>query len=189
MRAHHPFRVRSALLLLVAAVAVGANACGENPAAPSAPSGSANLAVMLTDAPIDDVEQVNIYFTSITLKPEGKPVQQLQLELPQNPVNLLMLTDRSIAFATGAVEPARYDFMHLNIDQARSNIVEKGVRKSLRVPSEEVKVVGGFTVDDDHRTTITLDFDAKASLVRQGNGDWLLKPVVVITGHNTSSRR
>jgi hypothetical protein len=34
-----------------------------------------------------------------------------------------------------------------------------------------------------------LDFDADKSLLRLGNGGWLMRPVVVITGNDTSSRR
>lgn len=183
-------RIRPTLLLCLAvgAVSVIVNACGNSPVSPTAIPGGANLALMLTDAPIDDVEQVNIYFTSVTVKPEGKPVRELTLQLAENPVNLLALTDKTINFAAGVVEPGTYEFMHINIDERRSNLVEKGVRKSLQVPSEEVKILGGFTVDNDHKTTITLDFDAKASLVRLGNGEWLLQPLIVITGNNTSSR-
>ena len=66
--------------------------------------------------------------------------------------------------------------------------MENGVRKPLRVPSQEIKVVGGFAIDDDHTTTLTLDFDADASLNKLGNGDWMMRPVVVITGKNSSSR-
>jgi hypothetical protein len=50
-----------------------------------------------------------------------------------------------------------------------------------------VKILGGVAVDPDHKTTITLDFDAKSSLLRLGNGEWLLRPVIVMTGNNTSS--
>jgi len=170
------------LLLAVAA------ACGGHPAGPSSVSG-ANLAVMLTDAPIDDVQQVQVFFTTVTAKPEGRPVETLVLQLVENPVDLLTLSDRSIAFAAGVVEEGRYEFMHINIDEQRSFLVENGMRKSLRVPSGEVKVLGGFSVDENTRTTLTLDFDAKESLVRLGNGDWLLRPIIVITGTNTSSMR
>lgn len=73
--AHSSFYLRSTLLLCtVGLVCVAANACGDGPASPSRLSGNANLSVMLTDAPIDGVEQVNIYFTSVTVKPEGTPV-------------------------------------------------------------------------------------------------------------------
>ena len=64
----------------------------------------------------------------------------------------------------------------------RSYLVENGVRKTLRVPSQEIKVVGGFEIDDDHVTTLTLDFDADASLNKLGNGDWMMRPVVIIAG-------
>lgn len=47
--------------------------------------------------------------------------------------------------------------------------------------------MGGFRVGEDATTTLTLDFDAKASLLKRGNGEWLLTPIVVITGNNTSS--
>jgi hypothetical protein len=181
-------RSRSAFVVCVIAglASVVTHACGDNPVSPSAVAG-ANLAVMLTDAPIDDVEQVNIYFTTVTAKPEGKAVQDLTLALPENPVNLLALTDKSVSFATGIVEPGRYEFLHINIDEGRSHLVERGARKSIRIPSGEVKILGGFAVDTDHKTTITLDFDAKSSLLRLGNGEWLLRPVIVMTGNSTSS--
>lgn len=155
-------------------------ACGgDGPASPSE-VGEANLTVMLTDAPIDEVDEVNIYFTSVTAKPAGAPVEELTLALPANPIDLLDLTDRTVSFATGAVEPGRFEFMHVNIDQERSFIVEDGVQKPLQVPSEEIKVLGGFTVDEDRRTTVTLDFDAARSLIKRGNGEWLLRPVIVM---------
>lgn len=177
--------------LAAAVLAVIANACGSSPTSPSSLSGSngqPNLRVLLTDAPTDDVEKVNIYFTGLTVKPEGKPVKELTLELAQNPVDLLTLADKVVNLAAGVVEPGTYEFMHINIDERRSNLVEKAVHKSLRVPSEEVKILGTFTVDTDHTTTLTLDFDAKSSLVRLGNGEWLLQPVILITGNNTSSQ-
>ena len=142
---------------------------------------------MLTDAPAG-VDQVNIFFTSVDAKPVGGPVERLRLELASNPIDLLTLDDRVVGFATGAVDPGDYEFLHINIDQDRSYLVENGVRKPLRVPSQEIKVVGGFSIDDDHTTTLTLDFDADASLNKLGNGDWMMRPVVVITGNNSSSR-
>ena len=127
-------------------------------------------------------------FTSLTVKPEGKPVQELTLELAENPVDLLTLADKVVNFAAGAVEPGTYEFVHINIDERRSSLVEKGLQKSLRVPSEEIKILRSFAVAADHTTTLTLDFDAKASRARLGNGEWLLQPVIIVTGDNTSSQ-
>jgi Domain of unknown function (DUF4382) len=157
---------------------------------PTSPSGNSNLRLMLTDAPIDDVEEVNIFFTSVTAKPVGQPPIELELVLdPQdNPMDLLTLDDKVIGFATGVVTPGDFEYIRINIDASRSNIVENSVQKPLRVPSEEIKVLGGFKVDENHLTTLTLDFDAEASLVSLGNGGWLLKPIVVVSDTKTAAQ-
>jgi hypothetical protein len=160
-------------------------ACGDNPASPSG-TGS-NLRLMLTDAPAG-VDQVNIYFTSVDAKPVGGSLEHLTLNLASNPIDLLTLDDKVVGFAAGEVDAGEYEFVHINIDQDRSYLIENGVRKPLRVPSQEIKVVGGFAIDDAHVTTLTLDFDADASLNKLGNGDWMLRPVVLIAGKDTRSR-
>lgn len=154
---------------------------------PTSPSGSANLRLMLTDAPIPGVEQVNIYFTSVTVKAAGQPPQELALQLQTNPVDLLTLDDQVVGFATGVVTPGDVEWIRINIDASMSNLMFNGVETALRVPSEEIKILGGFAVDANHLTTLTLDFDAAASLVSLGNGEWLLKPVVILAGNTTTS--
>jgi hypothetical protein len=173
------------LIVAVATMASIAAACGSNP---TSPSGNTNLRLMLTDAPIAGLEKVNIYFTTVTAKPAGRPPEELSLQLTENPVDLLTLSDKVIGFASGVVAPGDFEFIHINIDEQRSHLVVNGQQRPLQIPSEEIKVVGGFTVKDDHTTTLTLDFDAEASIVTLGNGEYLLRPVVVVTGNNTSSQ-
>lgn len=173
------------LIGALAASALLFAACGDNPASPSGTG--ANLRLMLTDAPAG-VDQVNIYFTSVDAKPVGGPLEHLNLNLASNPIDLLTLDDKVVGFAAGEVDAGEYEFLHINIDQDRSYLLENGVRKTLRIPSQEIKVVGGFEIDDDHVTTLTLDFDADASLNKLGNGDWMLRPVVIIAGKSERSR-
>jgi Domain of unknown function (DUF4382) len=168
------------LALTVLVVAGLVAACSGSP---TSPSGNTNLRLMLTDAPIEGLEKVNIYFTSVTVKPVGKPPEELTLQLQENPVDLLTLDDKVIGFAAGVVTPGDFEFIHINIDESKSFIVVKGVETPLRVPSEEIKILGGFTVDTNNATTLTLDFDAQASIVTLGNGGFLLKPVIVKTGN------
>jgi hypothetical protein len=92
-------------------------------------------------------------------------------------VDLLTLDNQVIALATGAVPAGDYEFIQIEIDPAQSSVLENGVTKSIQTPSNEIKILGGFTVDGD--TTVTLDFDAAKSLLPLGNGAWLLKPVIV----------
>ena len=167
------------------AALVLAAACSDSPTSPSG-TGS-NLRLMLTDAPAG-VDQVNIYFTSVDAKPVGGSLEHLTLNLASNPIDLLTLDDKVVGFAAGEVDAGQYEFLHINIDQDRSYLIENGVRKPLRIPSQEIKVVGGFEIDDDHVTTLTLDFDADASLNKLGNGDWMMRPVVIIAGKDSRSR-
>jgi len=154
---------------------------------PTSPSGSQNLRLMLTDAPLDEVDGVYIHFTSVTVKPVDQPPVEVALTLTPNPVDLLTLANVETLFAAGPVPAGDYEFIRINIDQDHSFIVVEGGnpanladRRPLRVPSQEVKILGGFTVAQP--TTLTLDFDANASLVHLGNGEWLLRPVIVHTG-------
>lgn len=164
----------------------GIVSCGDGP---TSPSSQPNLRLMLTDAPIGNVEKVSVYFTSVTVKPVGQPLQELTLQLPENPVDLLTLDNKVIGFATGVMTPGDFEFLQINLDPTKSRLVERGVEKPLHVASEEIKIVRGFTVDRNKITSLTLDFDAAASLVSLGDGEWLLKPVVVVNANYVNSQQ
>ena len=75
---------------------------------PTSPSGSPNLVVNLTDDYTDDVDEVNIFFASVTANPTDGPPEILELALEQNPQDLLVLQDAVITLATSVVEPGEY---------------------------------------------------------------------------------
>ena len=77
------------------------------------------------------------------------------------------------------VTAGEYEFIRVELDQSRSNVIVSGEALPLKIPSEEIKVLGGFVVPTGGFTNILLDFDADKSLVKLGNGNWLLKPVIV----------
>ena len=147
---------------------------------PTSPSADPNLLVQLTDDHTDNVEQVNIFCSSVTANPVGGPPETMNLELSNNPQDLLVLRDAVIPLATAVVALGDYESLRINLDEQQSSIVEGGMTLPLRIPSQEIKILGGFRVDDDGTTTITLDFDAERSLVKLGNGEWLLKPVIAM---------
>jgi hypothetical protein len=147
---------------------------------PTAPGVGSNLIVHLTDGHTDDVDEVNIFFASVTANPTDGPPELLELALEENPQDLLVLQDAVITLATSVVEPGEYASLMINLDQEQSNVVEAGEERPLRIPSQEIKILGGFTVSEDGVTTVTLDFQAEESLVKLGNGDWLLTPVITM---------
>ena len=169
------------LLSLVGLLATGLGlaACDGSP---TSPDGVGRLTVQLTDAPTDEVSAVNVFVTGLTIKPADDPVLRIANEL--GPIDLLSLEGTTEELVSLGVPAGDYQFVHVELDESRSDVVEvaSGQTRPLRIASEEVKVLAGFTVPEGGETTITLDFDAAASLRKLGNGDWLLTPVITRVG-------
>ena len=152
-------------------------ACGDGP---TSPTGNANLVVNLTDDHTENVQAVNLFFTSVTANPKDGPPETLVLELTEAQ-DVLVLQDMVIALATGVVDPGDYASVTINLEEEDSNVVLKtGEVVPLRIPSEEIKILGGFTVTEERLTTVTLDFVVEESLVLLGNDEWLLQPVILM---------
>jgi hypothetical protein len=156
-------------------------ACSDSDS-PSAPTGSTVLRVELTDAPTDELAAVNVYISGLTVKPVDGPVERITNDVGL--VDLLSLQDSSELLVIAEVEPGDYEFIRVELNEAASSVVDAATNEQLplKIPSTEIKVLGGFVVAPDQTTTVLLDFDANQSLVQQGNGNWLLKPVIVLAG-------
>lgn len=178
--------LRGVGIVLLLVVGLSLSACGEGDL--TTPE-MQNLRVRLTDAPSDELSQVNVFFESLTVKPRGEPVEHdVPLVLEENPQDLLELQDRVVMLATANVEPGTYEFIFVHLDEQRSNVVdEDGEVRELRIPSEKIRILGPFDVPEDGDTEITLDFDADDSLRRLGNGGWLMTPVIAITSVDQDS--
>ncbi|MBI2936559.1 MAG: hypothetical protein HYY31_07135 [Chloroflexi bacterium] len=57
-------------------------------------------------------------------------------------------------------------------------ITIQGEEKAATVPSDKLRIVGGFELVAGQATVLTLDFDAEKSVVLRGRQEPLLKPVV-----------
>ena len=137
------------------------------------------LSIYLTDAPTDEVSEVNVYITGLTVKRSGASVERFSYDIGL--INLLELRNSTMLMVENKVPAGDYQFIRVELDQSRSNVIDKltGETLPLKIPSEEIKVTGGFVVPAGGATNIVLDFDADKSLVKLGNGNWLLKPVIV----------
>ena len=153
--------------------------CGGGGSETSSGGSSGNLNIYLTDAPTDEVTSVNVYIKGLTVKRSGASVERISDDVGL--IDLLTLENSTQLIAAANVEPGNYEFIMVELDQSRSNVVVKltGSTVPLRIPSEEIKVLGGFVVDVDGQTDVVLDFDADQSLVKLGNNNWLLRPVIV----------
>jgi hypothetical protein len=153
--------------------------CGGGGSDTSSGGSSGNLNIYLTDAPTDEVSSVNVYIRGLTVKGSGSPVERISDDVGL--IDLLTLENSTQLIAAANVQPGNYEFIMVELDQDRSNVVLKsnGSTVPLKIPSEEIKVLGGFVVDTEGQTEVILDFDADKSLNKLGNDNWLLNPVIV----------
>ena len=161
----------------------------------------------LTDAPLDSVTEVNVTIESINLVREdgddddaedgdddnGDEIERgdegiIPVFEPDEPVtiNLLDLTDSTTTLISDAAIPAgEYSQMRLVLTDENNLVFNDGSTESLQTPSAQqsgYKIrLPGFEIDEEGDVVdLTLDFDASRSIVEQGNGGYLLKPVVVV---------
>lgn len=153
---------------------------GDDPA----PPGRGTLKLWLTDAPVDEISELQVFVAEIKVKRDGSPVERFASGLGL--VDLLTLQDGVTALVgQDEVEAGTYQFIELLLDEDQSYVIEIDdptlEHKPLKIPSEKIKVNGGpFDVLEDGSTSVVIDFDAEKSLKKTGNGRYQLKPHVTI---------
>ena len=168
----------SRLAISVSLLGLALAACNGGSYNPSAPAGTGQLTVQLTDAPTAQVSEINVFVTGLTVKPKNGPVQRIANNIGR--VDLLTLKNTTKQLVDLGVDAGDYEFVQVELDQSRSDVKESvsGETKPLQIASQEVKVLGGFNVPLGGGTTVVLDFKADQSISHLGNGDWLLTPVI-----------
>lgn len=161
---------------------LGLSGCGGGSGESSSGSGPyGGLSVYLTDAPTDEVASVFVAITGLKVKTSGSSVERNILANTRI-IDLLTLQNARELLVTASVQAGTYQYIQVKLDEDQSYVILKsdGSRQPIRIPSEEIKVLGGFTIHEGVQTNLVLDFDANKSLVKLGGGGWLLKPVIIM---------
>ena len=167
--------------------------------------GTGTLAVSLTDS-AGSYKAVYITVESLEVHTGGndnnkKNWQTIEMDKEKDTINLCELTNGVFEYL-GSIRlyADRYTQMRLHLSTepedgelnilsqehfyANYVILEDNTVHELKVPSgfqSGVKIVKGFTINDNGTTEIILDFDAMSSVVEAGNSDkWLLKPTIKV---------
>lgn len=151
------------------------------------PAPQAKLSVSLMDAPVDGVTAVYVKITSMWIKPQGAgPAVQLPLSHAPMTVNLLELTDKNAAILIdeAVIEPGSYEWLAMDVAAERNVrdsyvMTETGGEEEieLRVPSNRVRLVGGFEVPPNESLQLLFDWDMRKGLVYPpGQRQYMLKP-------------
>lgn len=158
---------------------------------------TSNLTIGITDAPIDSADEVNVTFTKIEIAMgEDDDAEWLTYFEGTQSINLLDFQNGDV-FNFPEVELELGDYgqirLFLSADEGDNTIVIDGETHNLAynsgVANTGLKLVGGFSLEDGVDTSLTIDFDARKSIVVKGgpnNPTYNLKPTIKLIQENTT---
>lgn len=194
-------RRRSAMLSIAASAALvacgGGGGGGGTTSVPAGTGAVGTLQVALTDAPACGFDEVNVtvervrvhqsmgasendqgWRDIVPVAPQKVDLLSLQngvlVDLGQTTLPVGQYTQmRLILSANGAASPANYVLV-------TGGTMEPVAMDTPSAQRSGIKLIHGFTVEENKTTSLVLDFDACKSIVRRGNGSYGLKPVIGI---------
>ena len=169
-------------LAILAASATGLTGCLSSSSDGGGDDGTFSLGV--TDAPVDSVQEVNVNFTGVTIKPADGEPREITLDEPVSK-NLLNF-QRGNAFSlvdNVEVQAGEYNWVKLEVDSSdisKMNVLtDGGGTFALNVPSGELKLVSGFSVPQGGAGNFTIDVELRKALINPANGDdFKLRPAL-----------
>lgn len=171
----------------------------ESPAGTSG-TGKGTLKLYLTDAP-GDFLQLNIIVSRIEghIENEGEEGYWEDLAGWTNglPVDLLTLQGVSLLLGSSELLPNHYTQLRVFLMEEAELVLEgidgptgETVTKILKIPSSAntgIKLNRPFDIVEGGITKLTIDFDAGKSVIKTGNGNYKMKPVIHLISETYSA--
>ena len=166
--------LRSFLYLGLAAALA---ACGGSGSSDDPQNGS--LSVGITDAPVDDVYDLVVSITGITVKPQNGEQISFTFD-PAREIHLLDLTDgvTEMLLVNEPIPAGAYNWIRFDVDETKSYVFpdEEGMLP-LRIPSDKLRFVSGLTITVNRLTSFVVDWDVRKGLTDPvGQEGYLLRP-------------
>lgn len=159
------------------------------------PAAPATVSLLVTDAPVDTVQAVNVEFAAITL--QNALGDSIELPLAQTTaVDLLQLQGGTTATLVSASEvpPGSYTSFRLRVNASFDSIfdsfvVRNGGQIEIQVPGGEIDVAGNLQFAEGQSSSLVIDWDLRQSLTEPvGQPGLVLQPGIrLLNTANTGS--
>ena len=173
---------------LIATTLVACGGGGGGSGTPTTTASTGTLSVALTDAPACGFDAVNVTVNKIRVNASStaSDTDGGWTDITLNParkINLLNLTNGVLdTLGQTPLAAGHYSQLRLVLDANANTVVPTGgTEQALTTPSavqSGIKLTKEFDVAAGQQVDLVLDFDACKSVVTQGKGRYLLKPVV-----------
>ncbi len=139
---------------------------------------SGSLQVRVTDAP-GDATAVLVTVSSVQVNvQDAADDADSWITVVEGPRTFGLVALEGVEAVLGESELAAGSYGQIRLEVGEVEVVTPDETLLARVPSGTLKLVGGFDIEAGEVTGATIDFDLEQSLVEQGNGGFLFKPVV-----------
>lgn len=183
---HQAGLLAGSALIATTLVACGGGGSGT----PTTTASTGTLSVALTDAPACGFDAVNVTVNKIRVNASStaSDTDGGWTDITLNParkINLLNLTNGVLdTLGQTPLTAGHYSQLRLVLDANANTVVPTGgTEQALVTPSavqSGIKLTNEFDVAAGQQVDLVLDFNACKSVVTQGNGRYLLKPVVKV---------
>ena len=157
-----------------------------------APAEKGTLVMQITDAPADlNIEKALVTISDVEVNfaggDENATTGWMTVVSEEQTFDLLQLVGVTELLGETQLAAGKYNQVRLSVTSAKVTI--DGTEYDLEVPSDKLKLVKGFDIVAGETTTLTLDFDAKESVVATGVGKYLLKPTIKILSEEETAAK
>ena len=187
---HQAGLLAGSALIATTLVACGGGGGGGGSGTPTTTASTGTLSVALTDAPACGFDAVNVTVNKIRVNASStaSDTDGGWTDITLNPartINLLNLTNGVLdTLGQTPLAAGHYSQLRLVLDANANTVVPTGgTEQALTTPSavqSGIKLTKEFDVAAGQQVDLVLDFDACKSVVTQGKGRYLLKPVVKV---------
>jgi len=165
-------------LLIVAVLAALLIGCGGGGSSTSGgtSTGAGTLAVRLSDAPDPTITALNVTIPKVEANVNG---QWIQVAAPNRSYNLLDLAKQDTLLGQASLPAGSYTQVRLFVSAA--SVTDSTGTHNVTVPSGAqtgLKINLDYSITPNVVTEILLDFNLDKSLIKQGNGQYRLQPVI-----------